>query len=331
VAAKKRAWHQRFATKISSVGQELCSDPARKDYLICKKILGSKDHETNSGASTETEVLADAEEDDSTIGNATNERNQRLELHWTPVTQWENRPSKAFLGAAAKPSIARIASAEVSRLRTSAHWSGRVPSVACIALVPKGSMAKAWMHYFIDNFRLQKYEGGHQLVLVYHHTDEQAAELVHKYADGSYIKAAVARGDDFPSAAAFRFGAWIARSADVIARWDFGAWHHPQRLSMQVRALAHSGRPASLLEGWTVIDKTGANTTVQDGPHWDGSFVGEAAWTRANWYPYMAEERGVFDARSARDIVKLDAPGLEVFDEAVSQGDGLGDGEATEF
>lgn len=172
------------------------------------------------------------------------------------------------------------------------------------------------MKYFIDNFRLQHYEGSHQLVLVYHHDDQQAADLVHKYVDGSHILSAVSRGKDFPSASAFRFGAWVGRNADVIARWDFEAWHHPQRLSMQVRALAFSKRPASLLERWTMVDKDGSNTTVQHGEHWDSSLVAEAAWMRLNWYPLMAEEEAAFAHHAARDIVKLDGADLEVFDEA---------------
>merc|ERR1719247_3392498 len=103
------------------------------------------------------------------------------------------------------------------------------------------------MMYFINNFRLQDYEGSRQLVLVYHHADPDAAELVRTYADGSYIKGLAAQGNEtFPSAAALRYGAWSS-DADVIARWDFEEWHDPSRLSMQVRALAMAAKPASVL------------------------------------------------------------------------------------
>ena len=56
-----------------------------------------------------------------------------------------------------------------------------------------------------------------------------------------------------------------------------------QEYDEQVRSLAHAKRPASLLERWTVFDKSGANTTVLDGEHWDSSLLGEAAWMGANW------------------------------------------------
>lgn len=153
--------------------------------------------------------------------------------------------------------------------------------------------------------------------MVYHHTDHETAELMRKYVDGSYIRTAVARGSEFPSAAAFRFGAWLARDADIVARWDFAAWHHPHRLSAQVRALAFSGRPACVLSRWTVLDKSGANSTAVAGSHWDGSLLGEAAWMRASWYPGMEEGRPAYDAHAAREVVNIEAPDLEVFDESV--------------
>jgi hypothetical protein len=323
--AKKQAWHNQFASKIANVGQELCSDPARKDYRICQQILKDKEHARSIGAKSGEGQTAedDADDEDEVVDDAASvaahSSKGRIELHWSSVVEWQKHQTKGhFLAspAAVETNFSLVDEAQVTNLRRSAHWSGRVPSVACVTLVPKGGAAKAWMNYFIDNFRLQKYEGTRQLVLVYQHDDHEAAELVHKYADGSYILSAVARGDDFPSAAAFRFGAWLARDADVVARWDFEAWHHPQRLSMQVRALAFSGRPACLLERWTVLDKAGANTTVQDGARWDSSLVGEAAWMRTNWYPYLAEERAVFNVHAVREVVKLDGPGLEVFDES---------------
>jgi hypothetical protein len=314
IKAKHQAWHKSFAAKIANVGHTLCSNPIRRNYRICQQIFNEKEQLTSGNLGTQ---LTDSEEDGESDAKGpgdieTSDPKHNLELHWSRVLQHGNETGVGMHDSAA---LAQVIASDVSTLRRSAHWSGRIPSVACITLVPKGSTAKAWMSYFIDNFRLQKYEGGHQLVLVYHHTDSEAAELVHKYADGTYIHAAAARGEEFPSAAALRFGAWIARDADIVARWDFNAWHHPHRLSLQVRALALSGRPASLLKRWTIVNETGANVTVDDGEYWDSSLVGEASWMRANWYPYMEEERGALEAHK-RDMVFMDAPDLEVFDEA---------------
>jgi hypothetical protein len=329
IASKKQAWHSRFATKIANVGHDLCSNPMRRDYSICKKILGEEQAASSlSQDATQASKGADQENaknsEDAEKPTAANKTSphERFDLQWSAVTNWETKTSKGLRGARLRrgeESIVTIDQAKASKMRISGHWGGRVPSAACIALVPKGDAAKVWLEYFIDNFRLQHYEGSHQLVLVYHHGDQEVAELVHKYVDGTYIKSAEARGEEYPSAAAFRFGAWIARDADVIARWDFSAWHHPHRLSMQVRALALAGRPAGLLNQWRVLEKQGGNTTErteQDGERWDSSLVGEAAWMRKHWYPYMKEERAEFDAHSDRDVVKLDSPGLEVFDEA---------------
>merc|ERR1719203_1302135 len=126
------------------------------------------------------------------------------------------------------------------------------------------------MDSFVDNFRHQHYEGGKSLVLVYHHSDHRAAKLAKERADGVFIKAVAAQGVEFPSTAAARFGMWHARDADIIARWDFEAWYHPERLNMQVRALTLSARPASLLARWTVLDNEGGLKAKEDGLHWDG-------------------------------------------------------------
>merc|ERR1719333_1840236 len=131
-----------------------------------------------------------------------------------------------------------------------------IPKVACITVVPCGEMAQVWMKHFIKNFRMQNYEGPRELVLVYHHEDTETARLVAQHANGVSIKAVAAMSEEYPSATAFRFGAWKS-DADVVARWDFDVWHNPKQLSMQVRALALSGRPASVLKGWKVRPRAG--------------------------------------------------------------------------
>lgn len=312
--ARKQAWHQKFASKIANVGHDLCSDPRRKDYSICKKMFATEET-TPRPLVQDAPVSATVDTVEEITGL---DSHGHLHLHWSNVADWQKskgslRGTGVSAGVTSDPLV--LSEKNATMLRRSGHWGGRVPSVACVTLIPSGAAAKVGIQYFIDNFRLQNYEGSKQLILVYHQNDEQAAELVHKYTDGVYIKSAVARGDEFPSAAAYRFGAWIARDADVIARWDFNAYHHPHRLSLQVRAMAYSQLPACLLKRWTVLDKSGANSTTEEGEHWDNSLVGEAAWMRSNWYPYIAEERAAFEAHASK-VVRLDMPSLEVFDDA---------------
>merc|ERR1719217_1213468 len=105
------------------------------------------------------------------------------------------------------------------------------------------------MGRLIQNFMTQDYAGAKQLVLVFHHLDSEAESLAKKFADGFFIKAVAARGQEhLPSTTGLRYGAWSATDADVIARWDFGEEQHHQRLSTQVRALAYASRPACLMK-----------------------------------------------------------------------------------
>jgi hypothetical protein len=292
---KRKSWHEMFRTKMTSVGEELCKDPARRSYAICKQLL------SNSSSVT---------------SNAKQALVQMTELHpelsWKSVMAWKSASKNGLRGSAQGESMTI---SDVKKLRAG-RWTGRIPSVACIALVPKGKAVQAWMKYFLDNLRLQKYEGAIQLVLVYHHTDLETAQLVHelKTQGDLRVRGAAARGAEYPSAAAYRFGAWLAQDADVVARWDFDAWHHPHRLSLQVRGLAHSKRPACLLDRWTTLDDHGNKSTSSEGLRWDSSLIGESVWMRENWYPDMAAERGVIHSH-AREVVKLNNSGLVVFHE----------------
>merc|ERR1719401_583450 len=140
------------------------------------------------------------------------------------------------------------------------------------------------MRYLIDNFKLQHYEGERELVLVHQQGDVEASRLLQQYADGKTIKVGtVSTGS---ATLAFRYGAWLAKDADIIAHWDFFAWYHPERLATQVRALAYMGRPACLLNTWTVIDdETEQRRTISEGGHSVDTLVGEAAWMRRYWFP----------------------------------------------
>jgi len=223
-----------------------------------------------------------------------------LRLHWPPRVAASHEPmviaNKSLLHAA--------------------RWTGRIPTVACITMLPRSSARiEAWLEAFVFNFQHQNYEGSKRLVLVYQHSDQMAAKMVGKFVDGTTIMSAVARGDEFPSATAARFGMWHAHGADVVARWDFEAWHHPERLNMQVRALTLSARPASLLARWTVLDNKGPGgiSAKEDGAHWDGSLVGQTTWMQKYWYPFLQENDEVI-AHEPQDIVSVDEPGLLTYD-----------------
>jgi len=222
-----------------------------------------------------------------------------LALHWPPKAALDTTPVVV-----------------VNRsVLVSARWSGRIPSVGCVTLMPRGIQIEKWMDSFVDNFRHQHYEGGKSLVLVYHHADHKAAKLAKEHADGVFIMAVSALDADFPSTAAARFGMWHVRDADIVAKWDFEAWHHPERLNLQVRALALAGRPASLLARWSVVNSTGFKNTMEAGAHWDGGLVAEGGWMQKNWYPFLREgEEGVVGSHAPQEVVSVDEPGLVAYD-----------------
>lgn len=193
-----------------------------------------------------------------------------------------------------------------------AQWDGRVPKVACIVAVPDTIRAHARLKYVVNNFHSQHYEGSKQLIIVYHHQDHKGAERIRKLADGHLIKAIAARTMEVPSSTALRYGAWSAdRDTDIVARWDIDGWHHPQRLAMQVRALAFSKQQACLLKRWTVTPGDGSRSVVSGEIGGEHSLIGERAWMDKNWQPFLPEGDQALVAQQGQ-LALLDMPDLLV-------------------
>lgn len=197
------------------------------------------------------------------------------------------------------------------------HWEGKIPKVACVTVLPQGRITESLMKYFMDNYKLQHYAGERELVIVYHKDDKEAARIAHLHADGTTIKAAAAHGSEaFPSATAYRYGAWLAKDAALVTRWDFEAFHHPNRLSMQVHAIALSKRPASLLSKVTAFDSDGKHTTVPGTGPTHGSMMGDAAWMRKHWMPLLEEESAVTHGLHSADVTQVVMPELLTYHDA---------------
>mmetsp|Transcript_90864 Transcript_90864/g.143544 ORF Transcript_90864/g.143544 Transcript_90864/m.143544 type:complete len:541 (-) Transcript_90864:3-1625(-) len=213
-------------------------------------------------------------------------------IQWQPVTQWKTVIDNSDAGLV-------IASWEDLHAR---KWSGKKPHVACITMVPGGTHSVHHMMYFINNWKLQDWESK-ELVLVYQHSDKRLAKVVQKYVDGKSIKAVAARDGKFPSTAAMRFGAWSVKT-DIIARWDFDEWHHPEQLTLQVNAMAFTSRPASLLQP---KGTHGGNATDRE-----ATLLGEAKWMREEWYPFLNHGSDVLEENKAHHIVQVDVEQLDI-------------------
>lgn len=301
LAERRRQWEALVEVKAESLGRELCADLHRSGYPACAHFLNATGEGEETARASITQAPLPSSESPTALrgGGAAAQR-----LSWSPVATWASARAR---------SVVRGGVTTVSREQLRGkRWEGSPPKVACIAAVPQGSSSVRVKH-FVNNFRLQSYEGERQLVLVYRHGDGEAARLVQEHADGETIKGVAAREQgDFPSTAALRYGVW-GSDADVIVRWDLDAWHHPHRLSMQVRALAVAGRPACLLKRRALLD-TGAE--APDGSAWAGSLAGETRWMRLHWRPLDDEELADLDGDRAGQVVRLDMPELAIYGDA---------------
>jgi hypothetical protein len=287
--------------------RELCADPARKSYHACANFA-APEAAAPARASSNLRAAAKAPKAAS-APSAVKLVEYPTSLQWTPLTDSEVS-SKAH----------HVGDSLVSMKRKNLlghHWVGKIPKVVCVSVLPEGKVTETLMKYFIDNYKLQHYEGARELVLVYHNTDAEAARIAHLYADGASIRAVAARGSEaFPSATAYRYGAWLAKDAELVARWDFEGFHHPNRLSMQVHAIALSKRPVSLLSGVTAFDASGKHQVVSNTGTYHGSMVGDAAWMRRNWMPILEEESSVLHGLHSGDVTQVVMPELLSYHDA---------------
>lgn len=317
------AWHGLYPAAGTGADAEVTRGDAvlADDGNILENLLLSTPEE-NAPADVKTDYVDSLESEG--VGNGV----PGLVLDWGRVKSWAPPPASRFRSSASAAKDLKASAAFVSHADLfGATWRGKAPKVACVTIVPRGSADHAWITHFIDNFRLQQYEGERHLVVIYHREDAEARHILQMHADGISIQGAAVNDTDLPSAAAFRYGAWLAGDADVIARWDFGAWYHPTRLALQVKALASSGRPASRLGSWTLSDgSTGTHAASpgdgkesdgrqqQADDHADGTLIGEASWMRRNWFPTLdanIKKSQPLDARHLTLVV--DAPELAVF------------------
>jgi len=267
-----------------------------ENELLNKYGLSQEAHSANSDKHQAEHVAVSADTD--STDDMAHDNHEAREMHWPKVRDWTQ--TRKLRGS----HRGRVVFGR--RELRAAHWAGRIPKVACITAIKSSLAAKIQMKYFIENFHKQSYEGPTQLVFVYHHKDREAAKMVKMYADGFHIKGVAAQGAaaEFPSTLDLRYGAFTAADADVIAEWSFDEWHHPQQLSLQVRALALASRPGCLLRTAAALPNGAASEASRASS--EETLLGDAQWMREHWHPGLAEQHAVLESAKSVDIVEVD-------------------------
>jgi hypothetical protein len=222
-------------------------------------------------------------------------------LQWSGMpTVQQTRPRGSDFLESTKMEAVTVHKSDIRHL----HWQGDLPKVAAIAWIKGDRKHRARMMYFVDNFKLQDYEGEKELMLVYHQKDEAAAHIVSHYENDTEVKSVVAHDkseDMFPSDPALRYAAWSS-DADVIAQWDFEEFHDPSRLSLQVKAMAYTKKHASVL----ATSSTSHSQDEEAKEYHQVSLLGQKSWMKANWHPFSKRHSEVAQTFILGDIVELD-------------------------
>lgn len=305
--AQLREWDSHSADRAFEIGRELCADPSRRPFAACVELLRVQ---STTGAATSSSSLrgggASTEQASATSSSSSLRGSTRPPPLTFPEGGWASLASESWgmpMLWGGRNGVAVVSPKQLRR-EQEAQWQGKIPKVVCVTLVPDGPSTLDWLQTTVESFRAQTYEGPRELRLVYHSSHSETAELVKAVADEVLIHGLAVYGEEeFPSTAPFRFGAWKT-DADLVARWDVGAWHHPDRLAAQVRAMAVVARPAVLLGG-------GGRP---DGSHVGGqeqTLIGEVGWMKKHWYPLLGGPT-LLDGPEASHMVRLDMPELYI-------------------
>jgi hypothetical protein len=260
------------------------------DRKAWETTLLEKYHAPNK---TETDTKAAAPSKQSSF------MSKRLQWSGMPTVYHTKNKVSDFLEATKKEAVS-VHKSDIRHL----HWEGKLPKIAAIAWIKGDRKHRARMMYFVDNFKLQDYQGEKELMLVYHHKDEVAAHIVARYENDTEVKSVVAHDkseDMFPSDPALRYAAWTS-DADLIAQWDFEEFHDPSRLSLQVKSLAYTKRHASVL----ATSSTSHSQDEEAKEYHQVSILGEKSWMKANWHPFSERHSEIAQTFILGEIVELD-------------------------
>lgn len=291
----RAVWESALEARTLAIGIQMCSEEWRRGNPACKHFL----HPSNNYSASESTKATASE-----VANA-----PFLTL---PILAPSGRPTnRKFLEKHVDQKRLVLTAKD---LRGKHHWVGRIPKVACIMSVPtvNDTSKETWLRFAMTNavnaFRSQKYEGPKQLVIVHNNQDKMAWRIAHHLADGVYVKP-VAAHLPVPSTMSMRYGAWSAdKDADVVVRWDMNAYHHPERLAMQVRALGSSGRPVSAAMWGVTFSGNGKRSVAGEESGLENSMVGIRSWMDLHWHPHVENFSGPL--AKLGDLVLVDMPEL---------------------
>lgn len=302
---KHEVWERSMASRALAIRVQMCAESHHRHNKACEELM----HEMQPEPALERNEKEASEIPISGESPAVAADPLHL-LHLPTWTASQKRGSR-FMQQRIESRRQVLKKADLN----SKHWGGKIPKVACIMAIPESNATspdperQSAVKRAVDAFRAESYEGPKQLIMVYQYHDKPAAKLAKQIADGTYIKAVGARSQ-VPSTMALRFGAWESDSdADVIARWDIDAYHHPERLSMQVRALGYSGRPASLNMWGVNLKQDGTRSVIGEPFGLENSMVGLRLYMERNWRPFAGDDAPDHLAKVG-DLVHLDMPEL---------------------
>lgn len=104
---------------------------------------------------------------------------------------------------------------------------------------------------------------------------------------------------------------------DYVCQWDDDDWYHPDRLVVQMAAMAAQHKPASILSRWTVFDAIHRKVYISNRRLWEGSILCKREEMLAKPYPSLnrGEDTSVIDYLAEKDWIEVieDRPELYVY------------------
>lgn len=130
-----------------------------------------------------------------------------------------------------------------------------------------------------------------QMVLVYEEEDHPTVEFIESTSLDSRFKVVkVSQSQPKLALGGLRNLSVENAGGEYVCQWDDDDWYDPERLSVQMRALLVSGKPACVLSHWIILDSHHNTAYLSNRRLWEGSVMCRRDLMEQN--PYAALSKG---------------------------------------
>lgn len=179
-----------------------------------------------------------------------------------------------------------------------------MPSISCLCVTHNKPL---FLQRAVECFLQQTYEHK-QLLILYEDIDPATKEYIESQRFPATIQYREVKSSTRKLSLGELRNLSIRHAAgDYVCQWDDDDWYHPERLTLQMSYLQHTGKPASILSRWTVFDSLTHKVYISNRRLWEGSILCKREIMLRVPYPSLnqGEDTSVIDYLNEKELIEV--------------------------